>query len=94
MLSNLITNSVVDGFEVKSNNKINILVEKENNQILISYKDNGKGMNEEQLKNSMSPFIPPKWAHVAVAWVCISFIILLPSDSKGILIVAVSWDRA
>ena len=60
LLSNLVTNSVVHGFEASTDNQIDIQITRESDQILITYKDNGLGMNEEQLKKLYEPFYTTK----------------------------------
>lgn len=56
ILTNLIINSITHGFEPKQEGNIHLLVEEKNNKIKIVYKDNGKGIKEENLNKIFDPF--------------------------------------
>lgn len=56
IITNLVMNSVSHGFENSDNGEIYIEISAENNQILITYMDNGKGMDESTLKQIYNPF--------------------------------------
>jgi signal transduction histidine kinase len=55
---NIISNAV-DAFD-GNNGEINIVTKKENNHILVSIKDNGKGMTDEVKKKIFDPFFTTK----------------------------------
>lgn len=56
VFTNLIINSTIHGFEDKDNGKISIEVFMENNFINIVYKDNGKGIEKDNLNRIFEPF--------------------------------------
>jgi len=56
ILTNLIMNSLLHGFEDLEEGQIRIAVKANNNSILPSYSDNGKGMIKEQLERVFDPF--------------------------------------
>ena len=60
IFTNLIINSLIHGFENKQDGKINIQVERENDQLLITYTDNGKGLDKKQLEQLFDPFFTTK----------------------------------
>lgn len=60
VLTNLIMNSLIHGFDHNEKGAISIKAKSENNKLLIEYKDNGKGVSE-QLKNKIfDPFVTTK----------------------------------
>jgi len=56
IITNLITNSLIHGFEKNEEGDISITVSKEKNKIKLSYKDNGKGIKEENQHKIFDPF--------------------------------------
>jgi len=60
VITNLIMNSLIHGFEDKEEGEIDIEVFVEDIGIIIIYKDNGKGINEEQKKKMFEPFYTTK----------------------------------
>ncbi len=62
IISNLVINSVVHGFKNKKDGKILLNVslrapnDLNNGELIISYKDNGEGMNQEQITKVFDPF--------------------------------------
>lgn len=60
ILSNLISNSIIHGFERSSSGKIEIVVKTEDKSISIDYSDNGIGIKEEHLKRIFDPFFSTK----------------------------------
>lgn len=56
ILSNLITNSLIHGFDNIEEAIISIDVATDNENLIITYKDNGCGINEEQRKRIFEPF--------------------------------------
>lgn len=56
VITNLIMNSIIHGFNNKSEGIINIDVYKDNNILKIIYKDNGYGIKEKNLKKIFDPF--------------------------------------
>lgn len=60
ILTNLITNSLMHGFEDIENGKIFIELLIEDRGLILLYDDNGKGMNEESLKKIYDPFFTTK----------------------------------
>lgn len=56
IITNLIINSIKHGFKHKTDGKINISLKKEKDTVLIIYKDNGKGIKEENIAKIFEPF--------------------------------------
>lgn len=56
IFTNLIQNSIVHAFDNTNNPKININVHLNNTHLSIIYKDNGKGIKQENLKKVFEPF--------------------------------------
>lgn len=56
ILTNLIMNSIMHGFDKTMKGEISIQVETKNNEIIFIYKDNGKGIKKENLKKIYEPF--------------------------------------
>jgi signal transduction histidine kinase len=56
ILSNLVINSIIHGFEENQKKIINIEVEADNENMTIKYKDNGKGIDEKLHKKIFEPF--------------------------------------
>ncbi|MGA1932394.1 ATP-binding protein [Arcobacter sp. YIC-464] len=56
IITNLLINSIKHGFKDMNDGEIYICLKKENNQLLINYKDNGKGIKEEHLTKIFEPF--------------------------------------
>ena len=61
ILTNLIINSLVHGFEDTENGKISIDVSALDEHFLISYSDNGKGIPKKNLKKIFDPFFSTKF---------------------------------
>ena len=60
IFTNFLMNSVIHGFEDKNDGVIDIDIREDNDQVLIDYKDNGKGVTEEQLTKLFDPFYTTK----------------------------------
>lgn len=60
ILTNLIINSLTHGFENLKAGLVVIDIEEESGQLKIVYKDDGKGMGEEQRKKVFDPFFTTK----------------------------------
>lgn len=61
VMTNLIMNSLIHGFEDKENGTISISAEKiQEGQVKLIYSDNGKGIPEEHLKTIYEPFFTTK----------------------------------
>lgn len=56
ILTNLIMNSIMHGFDKTMQGEIDIQVDSKNNEIIFVYKDNGKGIKKENLKKIYEPF--------------------------------------
>ncbi|WP_320044470.1 response regulator [uncultured Desulfobacter sp.] len=60
ILTNLVMNSLLHGFEGIEAGQITITVKKENHSIILCYEDNGKGMTKEHQKRIFDPFFTTK----------------------------------
>jgi len=60
IVTNLIVNSLVHGFENREHGLINIELNKNNNDISMIYNDNGVGISEDNLKNIYDAFFTTK----------------------------------
>ncbi len=60
ILTNLIMNSLLHGFEDKERGQIDITVERDNSSIIIRYEDNGKGLTDAQKNKIYHPFYTTK----------------------------------
>ena len=61
VLTNLMMNSLIHGFDEGDNGVINITAtQNEKNSVTIIYKDNGKGMNQKTLSQIFDPFFTTK----------------------------------
>ncbi len=60
ILTNLIMNSLLHGFEGREDGEIDIAVERDDDSIILRYKDNGKGLTEEQKDKIYHPFYTTK----------------------------------
>ncbi len=56
IITNLVMNSIIHGFEEIDKGYISIDVSAKDNGVLLTYKDDGKGMSEESLKRIFDPF--------------------------------------
>jgi signal transduction histidine kinase/ligand-binding sensor domain-containing protein len=56
ILTNLILNSLVHGFEKKENGNINISARQEDKNIMIEYEDDGRGIPKQNLDKIFDPF--------------------------------------
>lgn len=56
ILTNLIMNSLIHGFDKTMQGEITIEVQESNNELILIYKDNGKGIKKEHLKKIYEPF--------------------------------------
>jgi len=56
IITNLVMNSIIHGFEGIEKGYISIDVSAKDNGVLLTYKDDGKGMSEESLKRIFDPF--------------------------------------
>ncbi len=60
IISNLVINSLVHGFEETEQNEIRIQVETSNGEIRLHYQDNGRGIAPEHLEKIFDPFFTTK----------------------------------
>lgn len=60
VITNLIVNSLLHGFEFIADGVITINAEEERGDIVISYRDNGKGLNKEARQKIFEPFYTTK----------------------------------
>lgn len=60
IFTNLIINSIIHGFEGIEQGEINIKVEMQNDEVQITYADNGLGIPEESLPSLFDPFFTTK----------------------------------
>ncbi|WP_462159270.1 ATP-binding protein [Pseudoalteromonas sp. GB56] len=60
IFTNLIMNSLIHGFEGITHGNINIDVTEQDGRVLINYRDDGRGVNEEQLDKLFDPFFTTK----------------------------------
>jgi len=63
LITNLVVNSVLHGFEEKNNGEITIDVEMHNDELSICYRDSGKGISSDHLKKIYDPFFTTKRNH-------------------------------
>ncbi len=60
ILTNLLMNSLIHGFDESDSGKISITVTKINETVVLSYQDSGKGISTEHLKEIYEPFFTTK----------------------------------
>ena len=60
IISNLIMNSLIHGFEEMEAGKIGFEATEDNGSVVLTYRDNGKGMNEKDLAKIFDPFFTTK----------------------------------
>ena len=60
IVTNMVVNSLSHGFESKSAGKITLDVKEENDMVVIYYKDDGKGLSEEELSQLFDAFFTTK----------------------------------
>ena len=60
VLTNLVINSLLHGFEDIEKGQITITVKKDDHSLILRYDDNGKGMTQEQQKKIFDPFFTTK----------------------------------
>ncbi len=60
IISNLINNSLLHGFELQEEGNITISIDILQNRVTLHYLDDGIGMNEEMLKKIYEPFVTSK----------------------------------
>ena len=63
ILTNLIMNSLIHAFDKNSLGKIEITIEQNKNQILLVYKDDGKGISHDVINNIFEPFFTTNRTH-------------------------------
>jgi len=63
IITNLVINSILHGFENQNDGQILIKAEKGKKTLKIIYKDNGKGMSEDILKKIFNPFFTTNKQH-------------------------------
>lgn len=60
ILTNLVMNSLIHGFEHKTLGHINIDISQRNQELTLRYSDDGKGMSHDQIKHIFEPFYTTK----------------------------------
>ena len=60
VLTNMINNSIIHGLNKSEQGCIKITISIENDCLIICYQDNGKGMNEAEIKMLFEPFYTTK----------------------------------
>ena len=60
IFTNLIVNSLIHGFEGKTNGVMDITITSDENNLTIDYKDNGNGVQPDQLEKLFNPFFTTK----------------------------------
>ncbi|MRJ41576.1 MULTISPECIES: sensor histidine kinase [Idiomarina] len=60
IFTNLIMNSVIHGFEAKPKGNIDITIARSQDRLHVIYQDNGKGLDQQQLKQLFDPFFTTK----------------------------------
>ena len=60
IFTNLIINSLIHGFENKQDGEIDISIKREDDKLVIVYRDNGKGLTQQQLDQLFDPFFTTK----------------------------------
>jgi len=63
IFTNLIINSIIHGYDDKAKGTIEIKVNKQNNNLLIVFKDDGKGIKEENISKIFEPFFTTNRKH-------------------------------
>lgn len=56
ILTNLIMNSIIHGYEKHEKGTLSISISKQNNELMLVYKDDGKGISAENLTKIFDPF--------------------------------------
>jgi signal transduction histidine kinase len=56
ILTNLVLNSLVHGFEKKDQGNINISMQKADQELILEYKDDGRGISKQNLSKIFDPF--------------------------------------
>jgi signal transduction histidine kinase len=62
IISHLVENSMIHGFEAAQAGTISLDICQQENQLLLQYQDNGKGMTPEQCEKIFEPFFTTKYA--------------------------------
>ena len=60
IVSNLVMNSLIHGFEGMETGEITFDANRDNGSVILTYRDNGKGMNEKDLAKIFDPFFTTK----------------------------------
>jgi signal transduction histidine kinase len=60
IITNLVINSLVHGFEGQGGGRIDIIVKCDGRELILRYSDNGKGMRDEDAKKIFEPFFTTK----------------------------------
>jgi signal transduction histidine kinase len=60
IFTNLIMNSLIHGFEGIDQGEINIEIKNDNDDVVIHYRDNGRGVSQTQLEKLFDPFFTTK----------------------------------
>ncbi|WP_339878460.1 ATP-binding protein [Pseudidiomarina gelatinasegens] len=60
IFTNLIINSLIHGFENKQDGEIDIVIKRIDDKLEITYNDNGKGLEQQQLDQLFDPFFTTK----------------------------------
>jgi signal transduction histidine kinase len=60
VLTNLVMNSIIHGFENGKNCRIDVKINRKEDYLVLEYRDNGQGMNKEVLKRIFEPFYTTK----------------------------------
>jgi len=60
VLTNLLMNSHIHGFEGRQEGEISIVIREKNDYLTLDYKDNGKGIDQDVKHNIFDPFVTTK----------------------------------